>query len=71
MEKDLADRRGKNGGLPFFGGKSPKMVDYMIWPFYERYLALPIYAPMAVVKKERFPELVCGLNLFNVASLVI
>jgi hypothetical protein len=64
MEKDLSQRRGKNGDSPFFGGISPKMVDYMIWPFYERWIGVALYAPAAELKKERFPELVCVRHLF-------
>ncbi len=58
VEKELAARRKKNGGKAFFGGDEPKMVDFMIWPWTERYLVFPIIAPKAELTADRFPELV-------------
>lgn len=46
-------------GTPFFGGDDPKMVDYMMWPMYERFASLPIIkgADYAVAA-DRFPGMV-------------
>lgn len=53
FEKDLANR-----GSLFFGGDSPKMVDYMIWPWIERIEALAKFNPEAGLKVDKHPKLV-------------
>lgn len=57
VEKDLVKR-----GTPFFGGETVMMVDYMIWPWFERILIMPAFTPNTEMTQTRFPKLV-GFNL--------
>lgn len=42
----------------FFGGESPKMVDYMIWPWAERAGAIPLlYNEKVPIADDSFPRI--------------
>jgi len=56
FEKELKTR-----GTKFFGGDQPVMLDYMIWPWFERFEPFAIFCKELKVPKERFPTLV-GFN---------
>lgn len=46
-------------GTLFFGGDGPKMADYMLWPWAERVIALPLLYPneKVPVAEDSFPKL--------------
>ncbi|KAK6982294.1 glutathione S-transferase omega-1 [Biomphalaria glabrata] len=46
----------KRGG-PYFGGKSPSLIDFYIWPFFERLSGLATLDPRIAVDKNAFPKL--------------
>lgn len=49
----------------FIGNEKPLMVDYLIWPWFERFPSIPIvYGDIAKIPPERFPNLV-KLNLYK------
>jgi glutathione S-transferase len=54
IENELAERRSK-----FFGGKNPGMVDYMIWPWFERLDAINPYShgTFVIPFESKFPTL--------------
>lgn len=53
VEAELAER-----GTPFFGGSSPQMVDYMIWPWFERFDAIKPYSNGTFdIPYKQFPKL--------------
>jgi len=48
----------KKRGTPFFGGKEPGMLDYMIWPWIERFAALKFIEGVTYeIDKNRFATL--------------
>ncbi|XP_062567944.1 glutathione S-transferase omega-1-like [Saccostrea cucullata] len=47
----------------YFGGSSPCMVDFMIWPWFERVPILSIIAPEAEVNSKEFPHLSSWMKL--------
>lgn len=47
----------KTRGSIFFGGVNPGMLDYMIWPFYERFVVLK-YMFNYELDNKRFPSMV-------------
>ncbi|PSN30060.1 Pyrimidodiazepine synthase [Blattella germanica] len=52
-EKELASR-----GTVFFGGYTPGMLDYMIWPWFERIEALKVLGgDKLAIPKNRIPKL--------------
>jgi glutathione S-transferase len=67
FEKELGARGGK-----FFGGEHPAMIDYMIWPWFERFELFNLLGEEKVkFPKERFPKLVFKLNfLFDIFILI-
>ncbi|KAK7574230.1 hypothetical protein V9T40_011421 [Parthenolecanium corni] len=54
LEKELVSR-----GTKYFGGNDkPLMVDYLIWPWFERFPAISIvYGNIAKIPEDRFPTL--------------
>jgi len=53
LEKELSKR-----GTPYFGGSVPQMVDYMIWPWFERLAAAPLQLGASrSIPEESFPAL--------------
>lgn len=54
----------KKRGTPFFGGKKPGFVDYMIWPWCERAAMLEVLGgDKYVLDVERFKQLVSQISL--------
>ena len=53
LEKILKERNTKY----FFGDVIPGMLDYMIWPTLERYVAMSQLAPVLTLDPERFPAM--------------
>ncbi|XP_039965740.1 pyrimidodiazepine synthase-like [Bactrocera tryoni] len=59
FEKELSSR-----GTPYFGGEKPGMLDYMIWPWFERAEMLKyLLAEKFELNKERFSKLVAWRDL--------
>nr|XP_014088787.1 pyrimidodiazepine synthase-like isoform X1 [Bactrocera oleae] len=59
FEKELSSR-----GTPYFGGDKPGMLDYMIWPWYERSAMLKYLLPEEYeLDKERFSKLIAWRDL--------
>ncbi|XP_019871900.1 pyrimidodiazepine synthase isoform X2 [Aethina tumida] len=52
FERELGDRIG-----PYFGGKHPGMLDFMIWPWCERADLLKLFGNQNLLKKEKYPRL--------------
>ncbi|KAH8406907.1 hypothetical protein KR222_011330, partial [Zaprionus bogoriensis] len=53
FEQELAKR-----GTAYFGGDKPGFVDYMIWPWFERILALPLFLKEGYsFDKQRFAKI--------------
>lgn len=46
----------KRGG-PLFGGKSPSLIDFYLWPVFERIPALTTWDAKLTVDKSKFPNL--------------
>lgn len=61
IEKELLERK-----TDFFFGDNPGMLDYMIWPWFERYPAFIQLVPQAAWPAERFPALVDIINEINI-----
>lgn len=56
---DIYENELKARGGKFFGGDKPGMLDYMIWPWFERLLALKVYVGDAFkLDQERLPKIV-------------
>lgn len=56
---DIYENELKVRGSKFFGGDKPGMLDYMIWPWFERLLALKHYVKDAFkLDQERLPKVV-------------
>lgn len=47
----------------YFGGSSPCMVDFMVWPWFERIPVLTIIAPEAEIDPNKFPHLSSWMKL--------
>lgn len=58
LEEALGERQ-----TPYFGGDSVKMVDYLIWPWFERILAMPAFAPECALDPKRFARVVRGFAI--------
>ncbi|XP_018801591.1 PREDICTED: pyrimidodiazepine synthase-like isoform X2 [Bactrocera latifrons] len=59
FEKELSSR-----GTPYFGGDKPGMLDYMIWPWFERTEMLKHLLPGKFeLDKERFNKLIAWRDL--------
>ncbi|XKL69640.1 hypothetical protein PGB90_007409 [Kerria lacca] len=56
----------------YFGGcNKPHMVDYMIWPWFERMEALPVlYGSEAQIPVDRFPNLIKWISIIKNDSAV-
>ena len=55
---DFVEAELKKRGTIFFGGKQAMMVDYMIWPWFERIIAMPTFFEESRLTVDRFPKLV-------------
>lgn len=44
-------------GTPFFGGRKPGMLDFLIWPWCERADVLKLFGSQFVLKKDRYGTL--------------
>jgi glutathione S-transferase len=56
---DLFETELKSRGSKFFGGEKPAMVDYMIWPWFERFELFGILGGDKLqIPKTRFSRLV-------------
>lgn len=54
------------------GCNKPHMVDYMIWPWFERMEALPVlYGSEAQIPVDRFPNLVLFIYLLSYFNIKI
>lgn len=53
----------KRRGTLFFGGDKPGMLDYMIWPFFERFATLKLTANFEL-DKSKFAKLVSPYNVY-------
>lgn len=63
---DIYENELKVRGSKFFGGDKPGMLDYMIWPWFERLLALKYYVKDAFkLDQERLPKVVSVLLSVN------
>ncbi|XP_065219601.1 pyrimidodiazepine synthase-like [Planococcus citri] len=61
IEKELVSR-----GTKYFGGDKPLMVDYMIWPWFERLDVLSyLYGSEAKIPTEKIPNLVNWTSLMK------
>ena len=56
--KTFEDNLAQRGTKFFFGNKRPGLMDYMIWPWFERMDTLERVKPAAEMKKKQFPKLV-------------
>lgn len=65
LEEALGERQ-----TPYFGGDSVKMVDYLIWPWFERILAMPAFAPECALDPKRFARVVKWIDLMEQDSAV-
>jgi len=62
---DLFEKELKARGTKFFGGARPGMLDYMIWPWFERFELFAIFGGEKLqIPKERFAKLVSKQALF-------
>lgn len=63
IETELSER-----GSTFFGGNKPNMVDYMIWPWFERLDAINPYShgTFVIPFDEKFPKLAIWKSLMIV-----
>ncbi|XP_050429585.1 pyrimidodiazepine synthase-like [Adelges cooleyi] len=53
VEDELAQRDSK-----YFGGSSPQMIDYMIWPWFERFDSIePVSKGLFIFPLDKFPKL--------------
>jgi Glutathione S-transferase, C-terminal domain len=60
---DLFETELKSRGSKFFGGEKPAMVDYMIWPWFERFELFAILGGDKLqIPKTRFSRLVIFQN---------
>jgi len=48
----------KKRGSLYFGGSKPGMLDYMIWPWIERFAVLKLLVPENLINREKFPLLI-------------
>jgi glutathione S-transferase len=48
-------------GTPFFGERTPMMVDYNLWPWFERFPSLTHFSPASEMKPERFSHLLAWM----------
>jgi len=67
IETELAERRST-----FFGGDKPNMVDYMIWPWFERLDSIDPYTQgkFVIPFNDKFPKLAKWKNLMIVDKAV-
>ena len=63
----------KSRGTTFFGGQEhPKMLDYMIWPWFERAEIVPLIDQhLELLPKSDFPLLVNNSVLLQIAILFL
>lgn len=63
---DLYEQELKERNTPYFGGDKPGMVDYMIWPWFERYdMKKYLLGDEYEFEKERFPKLADWIGLMK------
>lgn len=61
FEKELESR-----GTKYFGGEKPLMVDYMIWPWFERFGSLPVlHGSEAKLPTDKIPKLIEWITLMK------
>ena len=49
--------------IVYLTGNSPCMVDFMIWPWFERVPVLTVIAPEAEIDSKKFPHLTSWMKL--------
>lgn len=61
---DLYDDELRRRCTPFFGGKRPNMLDYAIWPWFERTeLVKTLVGGKFSFDRKRYPTLVCNSSV--------
>lgn len=69
---DATEAEYRRRQCPFFGGNTPKMVDYMMWPTFERLASLPILkGDTYALDAQRFPGMVNFVSVKTRAYFMI
>lgn len=56
---DIFERELRKRKSSFFGGNKPGMVDYVIWPWFERMMFFPMIDAGFNLDRKRFEKIVC------------
>ena len=59
---DIFEKEIHRRGTPYFGGKRAGMLDYVIWPWFER---MPIFLRGRELPNDRFPGMVLRICYNN------
>lgn len=55
----------------FFGGAKPCMVDFMIWPWFERIGVISVVAPETDITEDRFPRLAAWMKrMYEIPAVI-
>uniref|UniRef100_A0A0B7B1M6 Glutathione S-transferase omega n=2 Tax=Arion vulgaris TaxID=1028688 RepID=A0A0B7B1M6_9EUPU len=65
FENVLAKRKG-----PFFGDDKPSLVDFLIWPHFERVPVVATVEPRVVINREKFPRLAAWFDAVSALPAV-